>query len=260
MPDLLDIITSSDKRKKILLLLQDGPITLGEIRRTLNFNATGILPQIRILEERNLVRQEGKQYALTGIGQIVAKHLEPLVKTVQVIEQQEEFWREHDLTAIPFQLLMKISELGDTQIIESSIEELFEPHKEFLGNILESRRVMGISPIVHPVYPDFFLRLAEMGTDVSLILTRGAFYKVEKEYSDMLAQGLSFENGSLYISDEDIRFAHVVTDVFFSFSLFFKNGVFDSRADLVSFDKSALLWGEELFNYYKERSVKIEKL
>ncbi|KCZ70493.1 hypothetical protein ANME2D_02513, partial [Candidatus Methanoperedens nitroreducens] len=156
MPDLLDIITSSDKRKKILLLLQDGPITLGEIRRTLNFNATGILPQIRILEERNLVRQEGKQYALTGIGQIVAKHLEPLVKTVQVIEQQEEFWREHDLTAIPFQLLMKISELGDTQIIESSIEELFEPHKEFLGNILESRRVMGISPIVHPVYPDFF--------------------------------------------------------------------------------------------------------
>ncbi|MDD5617348.1 MAG: DUF1724 domain-containing protein, partial [Candidatus Methanoperedens sp.] len=64
---------------------------------------------------------------------------------------------------------------------------------------------------------------------------------------------------SLYISDVDIRLACVVTDVFFSISLFYKNGVFDSRKDLVSFDGSALAWGEELFNYYRERSQKIER-
>lgn len=260
MPDLLSIITSSDKRKKLLLLLQQGPKTLEEMRLALNFTATGMLPQIRILEERNLLKQEGKQYALTEIGQIIVGYLEPLVKTVEVIERQEEFWREHDSGAIPSSLLTKIGELGNTQIIESSIEELYEPHKEFLENILSSKKVMGISPIVHPIYPDFFLRLAEKGTDISLILTRKAFDKIENEYREMLSRALNFKNWSLYVSDEDIKLACVGTDIFFSISLFFRNGAFDSRKDLVSFDKSALLWGEELFNYYKERSVKIENL
>ncbi|SNQ62313.1 conserved hypothetical protein [Candidatus Methanoperedens nitroreducens] len=260
MPDLLNIISTSDKRKKILLLLRDGPKTLGDFRRTLSFTSTGMLPQIRILEERNLVKQEGKQYALTEIGQVVAGHLESLVKTVEAVEKHEEFWREHDVGDIPSHLLMRINELYDTRIIESSTEELFEPSKESLENIINSKKIMGISPIVHPVYPEFYLQLLERETEVSLILTRKAFDKLEKEYNDKLARGLSFKNGSLYISEKDINIVCIATDVFFSISLFFKNGVFDSRQDLISFNKSAILWGEELFNYYKERSVKIESL
>ncbi len=260
MPDLLNIISSSDKRKKILLLLQHGPKTLGDFRHTLNFTSTGMLPQIRILEERNLVKREGRKYALTEIGQVVAKHLESLVKTVEAVEKHEEFWREHDAGDIPSHLLMRINELYDTRIIESGTEELFEPNKESLENILNSKKIMGVSPIVHPVYPEFYLQLLERGTEVSLILTRKVFDKLEKEYNDMLSRGLSFKNGNLYISDEDIKLVCVATDVFFSISLFFKNGVFDSKQDLISFNKSAILWGEELFNYYKERSVKIESL
>ncbi len=224
MPDLLNIISSSDKRKKILLLLQDGPKTLGDFRRTLSFTSTGMLPQIRILEERNLVKQEGKQYALTEIGQVVAGHLELLVKTLETVEKHEEFWQEHDVGAIPSQLLMRISELNDTRIIESGIEEIFEPHKEFIENILDSKKVMGISPIVHPTYPEFFLQVAERGTEVSLILTRKAFDKIENEYNDMLARGLSFKNGSLYILDEDIKLSCVITDVFFLFPFSLKTG------------------------------------
>ncbi len=258
MSDLLSIITSSDKRKNLLLLLESGPKTMAEIRRTLNVTATGMLPQIRILEERNLVREENKKYALTRIGEVIISNLSPFVKTLGVIEGQEEFWREHDLDAVPPPLLMKMRELGNIQLIESGIEEIYEPHKEFLDNILKSRKLMGISPIVHPVYPDFFLQLAENGTEVTLVLTRKAFNKVDKEYHDRLERGLGFNNLCFYVSEDDIKLACVVTDVFFSISFFFKNGIFDSRQDVVSFDSSAISWGEELVNYYKERSHKIE--
>ena len=260
MSDLLDIITSSDKRKRLLLLLQDGPKTMSDILGSLDFTTTGMLPQIRILEERNLVVQEGKRYLLTEIGQVITRHLYPLVKTVEVIEKQEDFWKLHDIRSIPSPLLMKIHQLGNYRIIESSIEEIYEPHKEFLENILKSKKLLGISPIVHPIYPDFFLQLAEKGIEVSLILTRKAFNKVEKEYHDKLARGLNLKNPSFYILDEDIKLACIVSDIFFTISFFFKNGVFDSRQDLVSSDKSALIWGEELFNYYREHSTKIEKL
>lgn len=260
MSDLLDIITSSDKRKRLLLLLQDGPKTMSEILSSLDFTTTGMLPQIRILEGRNLLTQDGKKYVLTEIGQVITRHLSPLVKTVEVIEKHEGFWKGHDIGSIPSQLMMKIDQLGNYQIIENSIEEIYEPHKEFLENILKSKKLLGISPIVHPIYPDFFLQLAEKGTEVSFILTKKAFNKVEKEYHDKLTRVLSFKNVSLYISDDDIKLACVSTDRFFSISFFLKNGVFDSRNDVVSFDESALLWGEELFNYFRERSRRIQSL
>lgn len=258
MVDLLSVVTSSHKRRKLLLLLQHKPRTLEEIKHTLNVNATGMLPQIRILEKKKLVKQEGRKYALTELGHVVTVHLNPLVKTLEVIEKNEEFWYEHDIKAIPFPMLTKIDELNDFQIIENTVEELYEPHKEFLDNISKSKKVRGISPIVHPIYHNFFLQLAEKGTDISIILTRKAFNKLETEYKDLLVRGLSFNNVYLYIFDDDIKLACVVTDIYFSISLFFKNGVFDSQNDLICFDESAILWGEELFNYYKGRSHKID--
>lgn len=257
---LLSVLTFSEKREDILFLLFNKPKTLEEIKSHFNVSSPEILPRIKEMETKNLICKENKYYVLTPIGKVVVKLFQPLVNTLNVVEEHEQFWLEHEVGAIPMQLLMKIGELGNTQIIESSIEEFYEPHKEFLENILNSRKVMGISPIVHPIYPNFFLQLAEKGIDVSLILTRNAFIKIEKEYSDLLMRGLSFKNGSLYVSDGDIKLACVVTDVFLSISLFYKNGVFDSRSDLISFDKSALLWGEKLFNYFKERSQKIENL
>lgn len=258
--DLLNIITSSDKRKRLLLLLNDAPKTMEDIKEILQVTTTGMLPQIRILEERNLVKRDNKHYCLTELGCVVAAYLDALVKTLETIEKEENFWKEHDLEAIPTPLLMKINELGDIQIIENSIEQIYEPHKDFLDNIMKSRKVSGISPIVHPIYPDFFLKLAENEVEVSLLLTKKAFLKVKEEYKDSITKFLTFDNASLYVSEEDIRLACIATDVYFSISLFYKNGVFDSRNDLVGFDKSTLLWGDELFKHYIKRAEKISHL
>ena len=259
MQDILNVVISSDKRKKILLLLLRGPKPLEEIRGTLKYTTTGMLPQIRILEERNLVRREDKKYALTEIGKLITTFLEPLVQTAGVIKQQEEFWQEHDVGAIPPHLFMRISELGNTRIMKHGVEEIYEPHMEFLEMISKSKKVMCISPMVHPAYPEFLAQLGEKGTEVSIVLTKITFDRVKKEYSDALARALSSKKVSFYIS-EDIKLTSIVTDSFFNISLFYKNGVFDSRNDLISLDKSALLWGEELFNYYKERSKKVTSI
>jgi predicted transcriptional regulator len=52
----------------------------------------------------------------------------------------------------------------------------------------------------------------------------------------------------------------VVTDTYFSISLFYNSGVFDSKNDVVSYDPSARIWGERIFAYYRDRSEKIESL
>ncbi|SNQ58901.1 helix-turn-helix transcriptional regulator [Candidatus Methanoperedens nitratireducens] len=260
MNKLVSTITFSKKRENLLLFLIDGPKTLEDIRISLNVTSSGMIPQIRKLEEQNLVWREGKMYSLTDTGTVIAEMFNSFVKTIDIIEKYTDFWESHDINAIPHHLLKRLYELGNCNLVESRPENIYEPHREFLENILSSNKLRGVSPIFHPIYPSFFTQLSEKGKDVSLVLTRDVFRKVEKEYGPELARILNLKNGRLYVCDEDIKLAFVTTDVFFSMSLFFKDGAFDTKKDMVSFDISAISWGEELFNYYKERSEEITSL
>ena len=257
MADLLSIVTTSEKRKNLLLLLQDGPKSMDEIRSTLEVTTTGMLPQIKILASHGLVRKEGGSYALTEMGAVIAAHLRRLLGTLAVFEQEDKFWKEHDLGGIPLYLRMRISELGRYRIISSGEEDLYESHREFQEQILRSKTVHGYAPILHPIYPQFFLALAKKGVEISLILSANVFAKIEKKYGDLLNEGLRYPNASLFVTDENIHLAFIVTDLYFSTGMFFHDGRFDTKMDLTSFDPSALAWGEELFMHIRERSRQV---
>jgi len=259
MTDLLNIIVSSDKRRNLLLLLKDRPHSWDEIKVQLKVTATGMLPQIRILENEGLVVREGKMYSLTDTGRLLVHHLEPFDQAIRVIGGQKRFFREHDLTALPDEFFLRLHEFKDPRIVEASIEESFEPHTHFLETILGSARVAGISPIVHPIYPRFFLSLAAQGHDVGLILTKNAYDKIKREYSEMLLRGLQYKNARLSICDSNLKFAYIVTDNHISMGLFLKNGIFDSKRDLVSTEPSAIRWGEDLFRHYQNLSRPVNK-
>jgi predicted transcriptional regulator len=249
MADLLSIVTTSDKRKNLLLLLQSGPKSMEEIREILKVTTTGMLPQIKILSSHGLVRKVDGTYVLTEMGSVIAAHLDRLLGTLAVFEQEKEFWKEHDLSGIPFPLRMRIAELGEYRIISSGEEELYESHSEFQEQILRSTHVHGYAPILHPIYPQFFLALAKRGVEITLVLTDSVFARIEKKYGDQLNEGLQYPNASLYVTVENIHLAFIVTDRYFSTGMFFHDGRFDTKMDVTSFDTSALAWGEELFRH-----------
>ena len=257
---LLDTLTFSEKRENLLILLKEGPRTLEEIREKLNVTSSGMIPQIRKLEERNLVLRVGKSYTLTEIGMIVTNALFPLVKTSEFVDKYENYLIDHDINAIPKHLLERIYELGDCRLVESNISEIYEPHKEFMEHILKSKTILGISPIFHHSYPAFFLHLAENGANVSLLLTSDVFEKTKNEYKETLSKFIGLQNTHLYVSGNDLRLAGAVTESFFSISLFFRKGGYDSQRDLISLDSSALIWGKQLFYHFVQDSSEIKSL
>lgn len=260
MSDLIGVIFSSDKRKNLLLLLKSGSRSWEEIKSSLNVTSSGMLPQLHILENEGLIIRSGKEYRLSDLGNLIVYFMEPLVSTIESLDNNKKFWKEHNIGAIPFEMLTRFAELKNVSIIECSMEESFEPHAQFLDRIKQSDSVKGISPIVHPRYPQFFLEGAKQGKDISLILTKNAFNKIRKEYSCYLEEGLEYTNAALYVYNGDIHFAFIVTEHYFSLSLFFHNEVFDSKRDLVSTDPAALLWGNDLFSHYRELSERITRL
>lgn len=259
MSNLLATVTTSEKRKNLLIQLREGPQSWEEIKTHLNVTASGMLPQIKILEEEELIAKEGGLFQLTDTGYLVAHHLYTFDKTLTVIDQQKKFWQEHDLRALPQDFFVRLGDLTNPQIVEAGLEESFEPHAQFLEMILKSKKVAGISPIVHPIYPRFFLSLAQEGREVRLILSKNAFTKIKKEYYDLLFEGVQFENAHLLIYEDNMKFAYIVTEGYFCLSLFKKNGIFDSNRDLTSTDPSAIKWGEDLFSYFSERSRPVNK-
>lgn len=256
---LLSVLTFSEKRKDLLFLIQESPRTLSEIKEYFNVRSPEILPRLKEMENSNMIyRQEG-MYWLTPLGKVAAMYFKPFLDTLSAIEANEKFWKEHDLTALPETLLNRVQELKECRVVRDEHEYIYDSHKSFIENVLSSTRFMGFASIFLPNYPPLFLEMARKGIPISIIVTPNVFFKLKSEHSTEIEEYLEYKNTSLYVYD-NARVAFVVTDRFTSLSLFYKNGTFDPRNDLVGFDSSSIKWGEDLFKHYKESSIEIKNL
>lgn len=256
---LLSILTFSEKRKDILFLLQENPRTLSEIKDYFDVRSPEILPRLKEMEGAHLIiRQEG-MYRLTPLGKVSAIHYRPLLDTLTAIEANEIFWGDHDLAAVPEILLNRIQELKECRVVRDEQEHIYDTHKAFMENVRASTHFVGFSSIFLPSHPTMFLDLARRNIPISIILTPNVFFKIKSEHSVEIEEFLKFKHTGLYVYD-NAKIAFVVTDRFISLSLFFKNGTFDPRNDLIGFDSSSIKWGEDLFKYYKDNSIEIKNL
>jgi len=257
---LIDLAFLSEKRKDVLLLLEEGPKTGDEIKTALNVNSTSIMPQIKKLKEGRLIEQDDRNtYKLSEIGEIVVEKMEPLLNTVRVFEENYDYWTNHDFTAIPEFLLNRIEELGNYFMLEPDLNRLFEVPEDFKNNLLESRHVKMFLSYFNPLHVEMYSELSRKGAEMCLILTEPVFDRMKADYHEDLKSLMESENVEVYICDKNVTLKDVVTERFCSLVLFDKKGKFDHQR-LMSFDESALEWCGELFSYYKDMSMRLEKL
>ena len=229
-----------------------------EIKTSLGVSQVAILPQIKKLRDRNLVFKKNDAYSLSPLGEAISGKMQDIEKILAVFENNYEFWATHFIECIPPLFLNRIDELENCIFSElPDRTHLFDPHREFVENLNESKHIKGIASIFHPMYPLLFIKLAQKGKDISLLVTDSVFKRVMEEFQEELKIFLDTETTSFYVCRENIEFFHVVTDNFFSLTLPFLDGNFDSKEDIMSFSPQALNWGEDLFAYYKEKSERI---
>ena len=257
----LDLVFSSEKRKKILLLLREGPKSMEEIVSSLHSSLTSVYPQIKLLKEKRLLHRKKDEYELTLIGEVVAEKMQPLVDTIETLESKYDFWNSHRLDGIPAHLLNRMSDLKCSTFARPLDESsMFSPHTEFVENIAKSEFVKGISPFIHPLYPKMFLSFAERGIDVSLILTESVFDRMRTEFRSEVERFLALDNAHFYVYDKEMLLSSAVTNCFFSLGLFYNDGVYDHVNDIICFDPDALNWGEDLYTYYKGLSREVKEV
>jgi predicted transcriptional regulator len=115
---LLDVMFASEKRKNVLLLMQDGPKKMEYLLQSLNTSRQALLPQTKILEEHYLIQHEKDTYMLTHVGKLIIDEIAPAIGTVDVLSNDIDYWGTHNFDFIPLHLLSRIRELGLCNSVE----------------------------------------------------------------------------------------------------------------------------------------------
>lgn len=257
---LIDTIFFSDKRKNLLLLLKDGPKTIEEIKTQLEVSSSPIMTQIRVLLKDGLIVQKRDVYELSVKGKLIVPKMEPLLSTFQVFDENHDYWARQDLSTLPPHLLDRIGELGNCKELIPERTHIFDYPPEIMDPLHKSKTIMEVSSFFRPGYPHLYLDLAKKGIEVSLVLERPIYIKLVSDYRKDVEEFVNMRNTRLFVCDNRIELASsIVTDLFISLSLISKDGRYYNH-EMVSFEKSAISWGQELFRHYMEMSEQIQQV
>jgi predicted transcriptional regulator len=255
---LLDVIFASDKRKRTLLLLQDGPKEIEFFLSSLNTTRQALLPQIRILENHYLIRHSHDVYELTTIGKLIVDEMIPLLDIIEVADSDIDYWGTHNLDFIPSHLYKRLSELGPCTVITNPPStEVYEPSKQAVESAKKSAFQVSVTTFLFPSFPSLLEDFKKYGVNMSLVVSTELFAKINEEQNEHLRNLLKNDLNKVYIYPKRMDFvAFGYNEFSFMMRLLTKEGNYDHKY-VSSCNPSALIWAKELFEYYLKDAIPI---
>jgi Predicted transcriptional regulator len=257
--NLTDVIFSSEKRKNVLLLLQDGGREMEFILMSLDTTRAALLPQIRILENHHLITGTDDTYELTNIGKLIVDEMKPLLGIIDIFDSNLDFWGTHYLDFIPPHLLRRTGELAPYTLAESvPLTEISEPNKPVLQKAKISNYQTSVTAFLFPTFPSVLADFKENGVRLCMVVSSELLSKIREEANDDFRSLLNSSLNKFFLYPEEMRFMSFGYNEY-SFMIRFldKNGDYDHNY-LVSSSPLALKWGKELFDYYLKDAVPID--
>lgn len=253
----------SSVRMKIIISLMDGPKKTKQLRELTGIQSSTILHGISELEKQKIVLRDGDCYFLSEIGEILTPKLVELTKTLNVIRKFQNLWINHEINAIPENLLMEIGGLSDSQLIEADNADISKAYVSYADVLTKSKSIRGVSTIFHPHFIKTFVEILDNNeVEIELILSDAVLKKTIKSINPSNLKDFiklnSSGNINLWVLNEEANIGFTVTDKYLSLGLYTKSGIYDSSRDLISENPDAIRWGNKLFEHYRKKADKIE--
>lgn len=253
-------IYTSRLKIQILLTLIGKNASLGWLREVTGSTSQALIPKIRSLEKQNLIEAENYEYRLTPLGRAVAMNVEGFVQLIGGIDQHSTFWTAHDLSGLPVSLLCSIGDLYNSKSQQDSTTDLFSVLSHYLEILKDAAYIHTLSSVASPSLAQVLSEKVTIGIPVELVVNEQVIELLAQEpYASNMKALAAFPNFVVWVTAEKLQVGLTVTGKYLSLGLFKKDDqLYDSSTDLFSHDPRAVIWGENLFRYYKERSTKLE--
>lgn len=257
--DDLKLLTTSNIRTKIILILNDRNKQLSDLRNELQLGSSTILRAMEKLKTHDIIIKKDNKYSLSSYGKLFAIKLENMLKSCYTIKKNDILWLEHHIDGIPEDLLKDIGCLSDSIIIEATPTDVVRPYTYFAENFIESNQIKCISPIFYNQYIFIYREVLKKGANLELMLTPIILDKlIETMGTDELKELISVYGLKIWIIEENTNILFTVTEKFISIGLFSIEGQFDITLKLISFNTDSIKWGNKLFNYYLKKAQLID--
>ena len=179
---LIDTLFLSDKRKKLLLLLLEGSQTSDDIKEKLDVNWGAMIPQIKKMQEWNLLKTEDRVYSLTPMGYSIAVNSKRLLNLLDVYGDNYEYLSTHKLTVIPDDLLERIGEINPCCVLESDLAHVFNANEDVCRAMEGSGKCVTLSNFFQPQYNEMYNTLLKGGCDLTFVFSESVWKRVCEAY------------------------------------------------------------------------------
>lgn len=216
----------------------------------LSTSRQALLPQMKILKERNLLYQSHDTYGLTSVGKLIADEMKPFLDTIETLDENSYYMTTHKTDGIPEPFLKRIREIKDFVLVEPSHVNSHELNRDHTAKALESKAVYFVSTYMHPNSLYILDELVKRGIDVSIIFSAELARKVFAENRELSQFYLKCDNVKFYTYEKKIAISNLtVTDTGFQLRLLFKDEGFSNK-QVVCYNPEARKWGKDLYDYY----------
>ncbi len=255
---LIHSLYNSRLKIQILLTLLDHTASLSRLRDVTGSTSQALIPKIRSLENQGLIEAANYEYRLTPLGGVVAQNVEGFVRLMGGIDQHHTFFADHDLSDLPEAFLLRIGDLYNAEPKQDTTTDMFYVYSHYLEILKDAEYIHGISSVASPGLAQFIAEKVMTGIPVELVVNHEVVVLLTIEPYATNMKGLAaYPNFSVWVTGQKLRVGLTVTDKYLSLGLFKKDtNLYDSSSDLFSSDPGAVIWGENLFRFYKERSAK----
>lgn len=261
---LIDTIFLSEKRINLLLLLLDGPKSSDDIKDMLDVNWGAMIPQIKKLQEWELIDVEDRVYSLSDMGRPIVENVLNLLNILEIYEKNFDYLSTRRLSVIPPDLLKSMSEMETTSMIETDLTKIFDANEEVIENMKDAKKCISLISFFQPQYNELYNTLIKNGCDVTFVFSESVWNKIKSVYvyeKGVPSDGsifLDWMNTRIYIVPDGIDILELtLTDEILLLSFFDDESRFDSRY-LLCKGKNSLKWGKKLYDSLTKDIKRIE--
>lgn len=252
---LIDTLFLSDKRKNLLMLLLEGPQTSDDIKDKLDVNWGAMIPQIKKMQEWDLVRTEDRVYRLTDMGYSIAVNSKRLLDLLNVYEANYDYLATHNLDVVPKHLLERIGEIDPCHVVESDLAHVFDANEEVVAALGGAKECITVTTFFQPQYNEMYNKMIRSGCDLTFVYSESVWERVKasyvyedgKEYNP--ATFLDWMNCRIFVIPDGMGILEVsITNEAVLLCFFDMANRFDSRY-LLGGSESSRKWA---YDFYRE--------
>lgn len=250
----MKFLAKSEIRLKILNELNKKPNSVRGLVKETEITYSSISNNVGKLEKNQLITRVKNKYHVNPMTQVYLKTLMDFKTSVDLVNNYDEFWYKHNLNQININSIRRISDLENSQLIETTPIDIYKTHNTIKKQIINSNNINAIFPYLHPDYPQLIEHILRNEGSVELILPQSIFKELLfRVNSDIRKNAIKQGKLKVYIFKKELNLYLTICDESMSLGLFKNDGSFDQNRILVSNDPQSNKWACELFEHVKNQ-------